>query len=287
MPPSPDLAALASYRAAGNGILAEEEVGARCLCVSRPNKGLGNTNNGPPPPARWAGSHHPIRRPRLGRPRGPGGSPASLPKRPRGGGRQKELTVALRRANAFSEAEAARIRNFFGMPYCIENVPGAPLIDPVTLCGSMFELKAPSGELRRHRLFEASFPLEAPSPCRHAGRTIGVYGAHIRDRRRPAGTNHKSGSNLPWRHAFVAMGVPIGSMTLTELSESIPPGLLTLRRRGVPGRAHPRACFEDGGFTPSGRINAPSRRRRAKRLRDALRAGRCPLSRTARQLEPR
>jgi hypothetical protein len=52
---------------------------------------------------------------------------------------------------------------------------------------------------------------------------IGIYGAHIRDRRRPAGLNHRSGSNGPWAHAFVAMDVPIGSMTLTELSEAIPP----------------------------------------------------------------
>ena len=52
---------------------------------------------------------------------------------------------------------------------------------------------------------------------------IGVYGAHNRDRRRDAGTNHKSGSNWPWEHGFIAMGVPIGSMTLAELSEAIPP----------------------------------------------------------------
>jgi DNA (cytosine-5)-methyltransferase 1 len=109
-------------------------------------------------------------------------------------------------------------------PYCIENVVGAPLINPTTLCGSMFALKTPDGaELRRHRLFETSFPLLTP-PCTHGkGPIVGVYGAHVRDRRRPSGTNHKSGSNLPWEHAFVAMGVPVGSMTLAELSEAIPP----------------------------------------------------------------
>jgi DNA (cytosine-5)-methyltransferase 1 len=111
-----------------------------------------------------------------------------------------------------------------GKPYCIENVVGAPLNNPVTLCGSMFGLKTPDGaELRRHRLFETSFPLLAPS-CQHGrGPVIGVYGAHSRDRRRPSGTNHKSGSNRPWEHAFVAIGVPVGSMTLAELSEAIPP----------------------------------------------------------------
>jgi DNA (cytosine-5)-methyltransferase 1 len=111
-----------------------------------------------------------------------------------------------------------------GKPYCIENVVGAPLIDPVVLCGSMFGLQAPDGAaLRRHRLFETSFPLAAPSACWHGGSVVGIYGAHVRDRRRPSGTNHKSGSNLPWAHAFIAMGVPVGSMTLAELSEAIPP----------------------------------------------------------------
>ena len=112
-----------------------------------------------------------------------------------------------------------------GRPFVIENVEGARahLRSPTRLCGSMFGLRAPSGELRRHRLFEASFLLAAPSKCRHGKPTIGVYGAHLRDRRRPSGTNHKSGSNRPWEHGFIAMGVPIGSMTLAELSESIPP----------------------------------------------------------------
>lgn len=35
-----------------------------------------------------------------------------------------------------------------GRPYIIENVPGAPLLSPVTLCGSQFGLK-----VYRHRVF--------------------------------------------------------------------------------------------------------------------------------------
>ena len=110
------------------------------------------------------------------------------------------------------------------IPYAIENVVGAPLINPVVLCGTMFGLRTPNGaELRRHRLLEASFPFLTP-PCTHGkGPVVGIYGAHVRDRRRPSGTNHKSGSNLPWAHAFIAMGVPVGSMTLAELSDAIPP----------------------------------------------------------------
>jgi DNA (cytosine-5)-methyltransferase 1 len=49
-----------------------------------------------------------------------------------------------------------------GKPYIIENVIGAPLFDPLLLCGSMFGLG-----VRRHRLFEARLLLMAPGPCRH------------------------------------------------------------------------------------------------------------------------
>lgn len=48
-----------------------------------------------------------------------------------------------------------------GKPYIIENVPGAPLHEPIVLCGSMFGLA-----VRRHRLFECSFWTLRPR-CRH------------------------------------------------------------------------------------------------------------------------
>jgi DNA (cytosine-5)-methyltransferase 1 len=59
-----------------------------------------------------------------------------------------------------------------GLPYVIENVPGAPLIDPVTICGSSLGLK-----VRRHRLFETNWTLMVP-PCAHGnqGQPVGVYG---------------------------------------------------------------------------------------------------------------
>ena len=61
-----------------------------------------------------------------------------------------------------------------GRPYVIENVVGAPLIDPILLCGTMFGLRMASGhELRRHRLFETSFPVMTPT-CQH---TPGAPGA--------------------------------------------------------------------------------------------------------------
>jgi DNA (cytosine-5)-methyltransferase 1 len=60
-----------------------------------------------------------------------------------------------------------------GKPYCIENVVGAPLINPITLCGSMFALRT-----YRHRLFECSFPITEPphqehvAPLRKMGRPV-------------------------------------------------------------------------------------------------------------------
>jgi DNA (cytosine-5)-methyltransferase 1 len=47
------------------------------------------------------------------------------------------------------------------LPYVIENVMGAPLINPVKLCGTSFGLR-----IRHHRLFEASFRIP-PLECAH------------------------------------------------------------------------------------------------------------------------
>lgn len=52
-----------------------------------------------------------------------------------------------------------------GLPYVIENVPGAPLVAAVTLCGSSFGL-----DVRRHRLFETNWGLMGP-PCAHGWQT--------------------------------------------------------------------------------------------------------------------
>jgi DNA (cytosine-5)-methyltransferase 1 len=50
-----------------------------------------------------------------------------------------------------------------GAPYIIENVEGAPLHNPIVLCGTMF----PGLRVIRHRLFESNVPLIAPPHPAH------------------------------------------------------------------------------------------------------------------------
>jgi DNA (cytosine-5)-methyltransferase 1 len=60
-----------------------------------------------------------------------------------------------------------------GRPYVIENVVGAPLLNPLMLCGSSFGLR-----VRRHRLFESNVWLMS-LPCAHGNQqAVGVYGDH-------------------------------------------------------------------------------------------------------------
>lgn len=98
-----------------------------------------------------------------------------------------------------------------GKPYVIENVKGAPLIDPIQLCGSSFGLK-----VRRHRIFESNMELLG-STCDHKaqGRPIGVYGS-MRDEIPKGG---KTATSI--EEAREAMG--INWMLWGDLVEAIPP----------------------------------------------------------------
>lgn len=113
-----------------------------------------------------------------------------------------------------------------GVPWVIENVEeaGWAMIEPITLCGSMFGLGAQGHRLERHRLFETSFPLSAPSSCNHDERpVIGVYGGHARNR---AAKHGGRGTKDVWRggHAAAASeALGIDWMTLGQMSEAIPP----------------------------------------------------------------
>jgi len=98
-----------------------------------------------------------------------------------------------------------------GLPYIIENVPGAPLINPVQLCGSSFGLR-----VRRHRRFESNIQLVGSS-CNHKkqGRPVGIYGS-MRDDIPKGG---KTADTMD--QAREAMG--IDWMIWKELVEAIPP----------------------------------------------------------------
>ncbi|NBW22325.1 MAG: DNA cytosine methyltransferase [Caulobacteraceae bacterium] len=98
-----------------------------------------------------------------------------------------------------------------GVPYVIENVPGAPLINPIQLCGSSFGLR-----VRRHRLFESNLPIVG-SICDHKkqGRPVGIYGS-MKDEIPKGGKTAES-----IEQARVAMG--IDWMIWGELVEAIPP----------------------------------------------------------------
>ena len=129
----------------------------------------------------------------------------------------KTMPNAKKHVDLIPATRAALIAT--GKPYIIENVPGAPLLNPHTLCGTMFGLGVGDAELRRHRLFESNVMLSIPLACRHyeRDRVIGVYGGHGRDRRRIRGGTQQFST----AERAIAMG--IDWMTGAELSQAIPP----------------------------------------------------------------
>lgn len=101
-----------------------------------------------------------------------------------------------------------------GKAYCIENVPGAPLINPTLLCGTMFGL-----ELYRHRLFETSHEIDFRWDYGHGRTQDKLYGKQRKqDIVMVCGNEQYKGYR---ERAQKAMG--IDWMTADELSEAIPP----------------------------------------------------------------
>jgi|SRR5581483_10168187 len=110
-----------------------------------------------------------------------------------------------------------------GLPYVIENVEGAPLRNPVMLCGTMF----PGLRVLRHRLFEANFLILTPPHGKHPKvHTFDKRKSHygktddMRDFVQVTG-----GGNCSIAAARDAMG--IDWMTKPELNEAIPPAYTT------------------------------------------------------------
>lgn len=101
-----------------------------------------------------------------------------------------------------------------GLPYVIENLRHAPLVNPVQLCGSGLGLR-----LQRHRRFECSFPAWG-APCAHGQNPWNPAYDHATGRKRrrvPVIGEWR----IPELLQHQAMG--IDWMTLQELQEAIPP----------------------------------------------------------------
>lgn len=99
-----------------------------------------------------------------------------------------------------------------GVPWCVENVPGAPLLEPIELCGAMFGLRT-----YRHRLFECSFPIFAPPHPEHTA-PLRKMGRPVREGEFIHVVGNFSGAQL----ARDAMGIT-NQMPRDKLREAIPP----------------------------------------------------------------
>jgi len=96
------------------------------------------------------------------------------------------------------------------VPYVIENVTTAPLLNPIILCGTSFGL-----ETIRHRLFESNILLCAPPKCKHDNLTL--YSILTKSCRRAGDLRG------PSSHAVGKRVMQIDWMTQHELGEAIPP----------------------------------------------------------------
>jgi DNA (cytosine-5)-methyltransferase 1 len=119
----------------------------------------------------------------------------------------------------------------WGGPYVIENVPGAPLITPLRLCGTEFNLTAVDWDgtklfLKRHRLFESDMELRGRGGCMckyylELGMEVGgVYGGGTSDRRRARDV--RRGGYTPAK-AVRSELLGIDWMTVKQQSQAIPP----------------------------------------------------------------
>jgi DNA (cytosine-5)-methyltransferase 1 len=107
-----------------------------------------------------------------------------------------------------------------GIPYVIENVEGAPLEHPIRICGSGIGLPL----LRRHRLFECSFPAMGV-PCAHGVTEKRFPALNGQDRKRGgrSGIVGVYGNGGDKRADLWADAMGIDWMTRQELTQAIPP----------------------------------------------------------------
>ncbi len=131
----------------------------------------------------------------------------------------------------------------WGLPYVIENVPGAPLENAVTICGLSVGVN-----VKRHRLFEANFPIMVPPCGDHSGDWLLVFGHTVLERSKQIDRNTPSGGpRFRRKHVGTDRGreaMGIDWMNRDELSEAIPPPYTELI--GYQLLQHIRAVVRDG-----------------------------------------
>lgn len=109
-----------------------------------------------------------------------------------------------------------------GVPWVIENVPGAPMDSFALVCGLALGLN-----VKRHRQFESSHALMSTTcPHGHPGDWLLVFGQSVMERghvvrQTPAGHNTTHRKHTTTARGREAMG--IDWMNRDELSEAIPP----------------------------------------------------------------
>lgn len=110
-----------------------------------------------------------------------------------------------------------------GLPWIIENVEGAPMVEPgqmtfdgrsaIMLCGSMLGMT----RLQRHRIFETNWPLVSPMVCRHqTQRDVMSIVGHSEQ-----GSTGRRGEDWGLDARREVMGMPWASRD--AISEAIPP----------------------------------------------------------------
>lgn len=132
-------------------------------------------------------------------------------------------------------AQTRELLQATGLPYVIENVPGAPLESPFTLCGSSFGLN-----VRRHRLFETNWDIGMVPPCAHHWQTprfrsldsrrnklvstVPVHGHNQLDATHLASVVGVHGNaNYAGERALREWAMDIDWMSPYELTQAIPP----------------------------------------------------------------
>ena len=116
-----------------------------------------------------------------------------------------------------------------GKPWVMENVVGAPLIDPIKLSGQHFNMTAQDVDgvplkLVRNRLFESNILLRVPDSF-HANRhiqTASIYGAGGGWTPRHRDIHDRRGGYIPHTDVIKQL-LGIDWMSKHEMSQSIPP----------------------------------------------------------------